>query len=260
MYNGIIPPLITPLRDDGNVCEQSVKNLIAYLRPHVQAIMPTLSSGEGWKLSEQQWLDMIFLSKNYAGNLPVFAGILTKTTEEVIERAKIIEKHGIDAIVVSTPFQADVTQQDIFQHYRTIRETINIPIFIYNEKAISGNEIEFDTLAKIFNLDRVLGIKESSGSVDMTHRLIADNYPVFQGWENLCYESHKARGYILPLANIEPQICSEMFQKPTVEKQTQINQLCHKHDLFSNIWFASLKKELFRRGIIATSYLVHEHA
>ena len=259
MFSGIIPPLITPLREDGNVCEESVKNLIMYVRPHVQAIMPALSSGEGWKLSEQQWLDMVLFSKHYASNLSVLAGVLTKTTSEVIARAKLIENHGIDAIVVSTPFQADITQSDIFQHYKTIREAINIPIFIYNEEAISGNKIELDTLFKVFNLDRVVGIKESSGSAEIAHRLIAANHSVFQGWENLCYESRKTQGYILPLANIEPQVCSEMFQNPTMDKQAQINNLCDEYDLFSKTWFASLKKELYRRGIIDTDYIVHEH-
>ncbi|NET62839.1 MAG: dihydrodipicolinate synthase family protein, partial [Symploca sp. SIO2E6] len=91
MYSGIIPPLVTPLSEDGNVCEESVKNLIAYVRPHVQAIIPALSSGEGWKLSEKQWLDMALFSKRYAKDLPVLIGILAKSTEEVITHAKKLE-------------------------------------------------------------------------------------------------------------------------------------------------------------------------
>ena len=256
MYSGIIPPLVTPLSEDGNVCEESVKNLIAYVRPHVQAIIPALSSGEGWKLSEKQWLDMALFSKRYAKDLPVLIGILAKSTEEVITHAKKLEGHGIDAIVVSTPFQAGLSQEVIFEHFQAIRASTELPIFIYNEAAISGNEIEFHTFSKIFQLDQITGIKESSGVIEMTRQLIEAKYPVFQGWENLCYESQNAQGYILPLANLEPQICWEMFQEPTEKKQEEINCLCTQYNLFGSNWFSFLKNELYRREIIKTNYLV----
>ena len=256
MYSGIIPPLVTPIDEAGNVCKESVKNLIAYLRPHVQAIMPTLSSGEGWKLSQQQWLDMVLFSKQYAENLPVLAGLLAKTTEEVITRIQLIEKSDIDAVVISTPFQKDISQEEIWTHYKQIREATNIPLFIYNEKEISGNEIEFETLSRIFSLEGIVGIKESSGSLELTQSLISANYPVFQGWENFCYASRNCQGYILPLANLEPRLCGEMFDNPTEDKQAQIDGLCQAYDLFSPTWFTSLKKELFRREIIANDAII----
>jgi 4-hydroxy-tetrahydrodipicolinate synthase len=258
MYSGIIPPLVTPIDEQGNVCQQSVKNLIAYLRPHIQGIMPTLSSGEGWKLSQQQWLDMVLFSKQYAENLPVLAGLLAKTTQEVIARIQQIEKSDIDAVVISTPFQKDISQEEIREHYHKISEATNIPLFIYNEKELSGNEIEFDTLSKIFSLEGIVGIKESSGSQQLTQLLIAANYPVFQGWENLCYASRNCQGYILPLANLEPRLCWEMFDNPTEDKQDQIDSLCQDYELFSSTWFASVKKELFRRKIIVTERIIAE--
>lgn len=258
MYNGIIAPLVTPIDEQGNVCQKSVKNLIDYLSSHVQGIMPALSSGEGWKLSKQQWLDMVLFSKQYADNLPVLAGLLAKNTEDVIDRLQLIEKSDIDAVVISTPFQKDISQQEIWEHYRQIRQATNIPLFIYNEKEISGNEIEFDTLTKIFSLEGVVGIKESSGSIELTKSLISANYPVFQGWENLCYVSRNCQGYILPLANLEPRLCWEMFDHPTEDKQAQIDSFCQTYDLFSFTWFAFLKKELFRREIITNDTIIPE--
>ena len=71
MYSGIIPPLITPVNYDGNVCEQSVKNLVDFVRPHSTALMPTLSSGEGWALNDKQWKDMIRFTIKHSSGLPV---------------------------------------------------------------------------------------------------------------------------------------------------------------------------------------------
>ena len=86
---GIVPPLVTPVDNKGEVSEQSVKRLIEHVAPYSGALMPTLSSGEGWALSEKQFEDMIKFTVKYSPALPVFAGVEYKTTKEVVQKSKL---------------------------------------------------------------------------------------------------------------------------------------------------------------------------
>ncbi len=257
MIKGIIPPLVTPLDKDGNVCEQSVKRLIEFVIPYSSALMPTLSSGEGWALSDTQFEDMIRFTVKYS-KLPVFAGVEFKTTEEVLEKAKIAKFLGVQAVVITTPFKKCITQEGIYEHFKKIKDEVNVPIFIYNEHAISGNSINFETIVKICQLGNVIGIKEARGSAVFTQKLVQAklNIPIFQGWEHLCFASKGVEGYVLPLSNLEPKLCFEMLQHPTPEKQREIDALCKKYNIIGNDWYAWLKKELHQRAIITTEKVI----
>lgn len=254
MYQGIIPPLITPLDETGNVDENSVRRLIVYVEAYSTALMPTLSSGEGWALNETQWRDMVVFTKRYAHTKPVLVGILLPTTEETVKRALVAKELNTDAIVITTPFEKNITQDQIFNHFEKIKiETAGMPVFIYNEEVISGNAIILETIKRIINLGNIVGIKEASGSIEFTKQLReADlGVPIFQGWENLCYESKGVDGYILPLSNLESKLCLEMFENPTQERQTLINNFCEKYNLLGKTWYKELKKELKTRGVIS---------
>ncbi|MBU0460132.1 MAG: dihydrodipicolinate synthase family protein [Nanoarchaeota archaeon] len=253
MYSGIIPPLVTPIDHNGNVCEQSVKNLVDFVRPYSTALMPTLSSGEGWALNNQQWEDMIKFTIKHSSGLPVLAGVEYKTTEEVVEKARKAQRLSVDAIVVTTPFEKDISQDEIYQHFEQIKK-VGVPVFIYNEEAISGNSIESETIERICRLGNIVGIKEASGSADFTKRLVDSGLeiPVFQGWEHLCYQSEGVEGYIVPLANLEPRVCLEMLRNPTAEKQNEIDSLCKRYNILGEDWYVFLKKELKQRGTITT--------
>lgn len=256
-YSGIIPPLVTPLDEHGKVCEQSVKNLIDVVSPYAAAVMPTLSSGEGWALHDKQWEAMVQFTLKHSLGLPVLAGIEYETTEKVVAKARVAQSMGVDAVVVTTPFGKNITQEQIYRHFEQIRD-VGILVFIYNEQAISGNSIGYDTMERICGLGNIVGIKEASGSADFTKRLVKRlvdsgiDVPVFQGWEHLCYQSNGVDGYILPLSNLEPRLCSEMLENPTAEKQSDIDTLCRKYNITGSDWYVWLKKELHQRGIIAT--------
>ena len=250
---GIIPPLVTPIDKNGNVCKESVRNLIEYVSPHSVAIMPALSSGEGWALNQQQFEDMLKYSVEFS-KLPVLAGVEFETTKEVIKKALIAKKIGVDAVVLTTPFSKTISQTEIYKHFKEVDDALNMPIFIYNESEISGSEIKLNTINKICKLDNVVGIKEASGDIDFTAKVKSNNKNiyVYQGWEHLCYESKNIDGYILPLSNIEPKLCENMFFNTTKENQEKINNLTEKYNLNSNDWYKYLKKELYKRKIIST--------
>ena len=257
-YRGIIPPLVTPIDEVGEVCERSVRNLIDFVRPYSEALMPCLSTGEGWALKYEQWERMFLISKKYADDLPVLVGVEVPTTEEVVERAREAKVLGADAVVVTTPFRKNLSQEEIYDHFRTVRESVDIPIFLYNESSISGNCIEPETVKRICELEDVVGIKEASGSIEITKSLLAMDLgvPIFQGWENLCLDSRGVDGYILPLSNIEPLVCLEMLENPTKSGQEKLDAACREYNILGKDWYVYVKKELKRIGIIASDKVV----
>lgn len=262
-HSGTIVPLVTPLTKAGEVSEPSVRRLVGSVRDEVTGLMPALSTGEGWKLSDRQWHDVVAYTIRHADGLPVLAGVQSPTTEEVITRAKQAQDLGVAAIAVTTPFSPDLTQEEIYEHYRAIREAVTVPLFIYNEKALSGNQIELDTLVRICALPGVVGIKESSGSAEFTRRLVAavPEIPVFEGWENLLHEvtgPGGVAGFIGPLANLEPGLANAMLAEPSERRQREIDETCERYGLFKDDWYRHLKKELHRRGVIDTDVVVEE--
>jgi 4-hydroxy-tetrahydrodipicolinate synthase len=260
MYSGTIVPLITPLRPDGVVDRSSVDTLVDYVRDGVTALMPALSSGEGEKLSARQWQDVVEATIGCARGLPVLAGILLPETGQVVERARLARTLGADAVVVSTPFGAGVGQEEIYRHYATLRESVDIPLFVYNEAEKSGNHVELATLLRIFRLPDVVGIKESSGDPALTRRVVAADHevPVFEGWENLMLEARGVAGFIGPLANLEPALCTAMLAEPTPARQHEIDELSKRFGIFEDDWYRHVKAELHARGVIAGPATVRE--
>ncbi|MCJ1681500.1 dihydrodipicolinate synthase family protein [Streptomyces sp. APSN-46.1] len=254
MYSGTIVPLITPFDEDDTVDEQSTARLIDHVRTEVNGLMPALTSGEGWKLDERQWTDIVTYTVRHSGDLPVLVGIQLPDTATIIERARRAMDIGADAVVVTTPFGKGVTQDDIVEHYRAIRGATGAPIFLYNEEALSGNKIELDTLLRLCEMPGIVGIKESSGDASFTVKMAeaGTGVPVFEGWENLISAASGINGFIGPLANLEPALCNAILVDPSPERQAEVNATCEKYGVFKDDWYRWVKKELHARGIIAT--------
>jgi len=260
MYTGTIVPLVTPLDADGTVNESDVDRLVGYVHRDVTALMPALSSGEGERLTDRQWHDMVAATVAHSHGLPVLAGILTPQTGQVLARALLAGRLGATAVVVGSPFGADVTQAEILRHFRVVRDSIDLDLFVYNESSKSGNTIDPDTLLRILALPGVVGIKESSGSVDLTRRLLAADHavPVFQGWENLLLAARGVAGLIGPLANLEPAACTALLADPNQARQHEIDVLCKRYGIFTDDWYRRVKEELHSRGVIGSAYVVGE--
>lgn len=271
MFGGVMVPLVTPLcgegdgphhQHHGSVCAASVERLVSTVRPATTGLIPALSSGEGWLLDELQWRDMVTLTRRFAGGRPVLAGIELPTTREAIERAQLARWLEVSAVVVAPPFArpGEAAGPDeaelVFAHLRAIGEAARLPVFLYNEPKLTGRRLRPQTLIALCRSGLLIGVKDSSGEPEVTRALAAADtgVPVFQGWENLCLETTPGvDGYILPLANLEPELCRAMWEAPSAALQDRMLEHCAAHDLLGERWYLGLKRELVRRGIIASA-------
>ncbi|MFJ2739935.1 dihydrodipicolinate synthase family protein [Streptomyces sp. NPDC087440] len=253
---GTVVPLVTPVDAEHRVCEQSVVRLLDSLRGSVDGYMPALSTGEGWKLSLKQWIDMVHLTVAHADGAPVLAGVEVGGTEQILTRAVLAEALGADAIVVPPPFPVEGRPRPtLVEHFKEIVDESPLPVVVYHENAVSKMELDLAQLREVLSLPGVVGVKESSGDVQFTKELLADEVPVpvFQGWEHQIADVPGVQGFVGPLANLDPRACQAAVTYFSAESQERVNALSEQYQLLADDWYLHVKAELVRRGVITTA-------
>ncbi|RLU87493.1 dihydrodipicolinate synthase family protein [Streptomyces griseocarneus] len=253
-YAGVTVALVTPLSDRGDVPRPDVARLVGSVRRHVTALLPALSTGEGWALTDRQWQDMVGHVVECADGTPVLAGIQCPTTAEVAARARLAARLGATAVVATTPYGPHVTQREMRDHYAAVAEAAGLPVVVYHESVISGNTIEPATLLRICALPGTAAVKDSAGSAADTRALLAagPGVPVLQGLEDLVGACGDVDGWVMALANIEPALCATAFATRPVYDGA-VRDACTHHGLDRPDWYRSLKAELHRRRVIGSA-------
>jgi len=255
----ILIPLITPLSEHKEVCEQSVKALIDRSKNYAEGYIPCLTSGEGWKLTESHWRSMVEYTRKYAPSHAVITGIEKPTTKEVVQYTKLAKGLGADGVIVTSPFGESVSQEEIYQHYKAIHDQFSLDVYIYNESELSLNITDVETLLKISELPRVVGIKESSNSAEFNAiraELRSNGVRVYQGWEDKIVDDSVADGNICSLSNLYPQLCLQAALAPSAGLKSKIGELCDRHQIFSDNWYAHIKDFLSTAGVIASAQCI----
>jgi 4-hydroxy-tetrahydrodipicolinate synthase len=254
-YRGVIVPLVTPVTDRGTVSEVDVAMLVGSVAPHVDALMPALSTGEGWALSTAQWREMVAYTVQYAGGLPVVAGILRPSTAEVLAATELAAKLGAHAVAVTTPFGAEVDQEAMYAHYAELSAAA-LPVVVYHESAVSGNIMNLDTALRVCRLRHVVAVKDSGGNAEFTRSLLAarPDVVVWQGFEHLAGDG--VDGFAFGLANIEPQLCAALYREPGEPARQRVVTASTRYRLLDDDWYLNIKVRLCIRGIISTPLVV----
>ncbi|MDH6122389.1 dihydrodipicolinate synthase family protein [Kitasatospora sp. GAS204B] len=262
MFQGVTVALVTPLTSSAQVAEQDVERLVRSVRDHVTALLVTLSTGEGWALTDDQWRTMLATTIQHAAGRLVLAGVQRPTTDQVVERAIEARRLGAAAVVATSPYGPQVSQEEIYQHYAAIAAQSGLAVIVYNESVHSGNATELATLLRICRLPGVAAVKESSGCPQAIKRLIAADpgVPVYQGRERLLLEAGSPDGKAVALANVEPAFCAELFRNPAPARAAELAAYCERYELDREDWYRPLKSELMRRGVLSCDLTVADLA
>jgi 4-hydroxy-tetrahydrodipicolinate synthase len=274
--NGLFVPLVTPLNARRNVDRKSVRRLVNRLKPDVDGFIPCLSTGEGRHLTTRQWTDMLEFALTEADGHLVVAGIEAHDTKKVIERIKIAAVFGVRIIAALPPFGDNVQQDVIYGHYSEIAAT-GVSVLVYNKSLMCGTAIAMETLLQICKMSNVVAVKEGSGDATFTRAVIdsVDGVAVLHAWEGMLTRVSGIDGAIIPLANLEPALCRraldvleipfpvQMWSSrrpldgPNEVVQLEVDALVAQWNLGADnpMWYADVKKELVRRGIISIDVL-----
>ncbi len=215
MFKGSIVALITPFKND----KLDEDNYISLVHHHLSngsnGIVPAGTTGESPTLSHIEHKRVIEIAINECkGKIPVIAGTGSNSTTEAIELSKHAEKAGANGLLIVTPYYNKPTQEGLYQHYKKINDNVGIPIIIYNIPSRSVIDMEVQTMARLFELKNIAGVKDATGNldrVDQQLKTMGKEFIQLTGEDNNALEFNKrgGRGCISVTANVATKLCSE---------------------------------------------------
>ena len=223
MFKGSNVALITPFKDNKLDVEAYIKLIHFHLKNGTNGLVPAGTTGESPTLSHEEHRQVIELCiKESKGTIPVIAGTGSNSTKEAISLTKHAEKVGANAALVVTPYYNKPTQEGLYQHYKAINDSCGIPIIIYNIPSRSVIDMSVDTMARLFELKNIIGVKDATGvldRVDEQKKKMGNDFIQLTGNDDNAFEFNKRGGVgaISVTANIAPKLCSD-FQKFSLSK------------------------------------------
>ncbi len=210
---GIIPPILTPMDEEENVNEKELRNQVNRLiGAGVHGIFAFGTNGEGYALSESEKESILeVVIDETAGRVPVYAGSGCITTKDTIRMSQKAKSLGADVLSVITPWFAAASQNDLLEHYKEVAKAVDIPIVLYNIPARCGNALLPATVARLAEIDNIVGAKDSSGSFDNMLQYIEltreKDFAILSGNDSLIYWNLLAGGAggIAGCANVFPK-------------------------------------------------------
>ncbi len=212
---GIIVPILTPMREDETVCpEELARQIERMIEAGAHGIFVFGTNGEGYILGyEEKCLILETAVQTAAGRIPVYAGTGCIGTAETIRLSKQAEKIGADALSVITPGFAAASQKELQRHYEKVAAAVDLPILLYNIPARTGNTLTPDTVRELSRVPNIVGIKDSSGNFDNILQYIeqtreaAEAFTVLAGNDSLILWTLLAggRGGVAGCANVFPE-------------------------------------------------------
>lgn len=219
-YKGIICAMITPFDENQNINPQATCELIDYLiDKEVYGLFILGTNGECHVLTDDEKVEFAKIVINHTNNrVPVFVGTGGNSTREVITLSKRMEEIGASALSIITPYFVTPTQQELILHYKSIADSVNLPIMMYNMPGKTGINIEPDSVRELSKIKNIVGIKDSSGRLDNMKAYIeateGEDFSVFSGSDSLILDSLKAggKGAVAATANFLTEIDIAIYE------------------------------------------------
>ena len=218
MFKGSNVALITPFKNNGLDEEAYIKLIHFHMDNGTSGLVPAGTTGESPTLSHDEHQRVIDLCiRESKGKIPVIAGTGSNSTEEAISLTSHAEKAGADGALIVTPYYNKPTQEGLYQHYKKINDNVGIPIVIYNIPSRSVIDMSVETMAKLYELKNIIGVKDATGDlsrVDKQLKLMGKEFIQLTGNDDNALEFNKRGGVgsISVTANIAAKLCSD-FQK-----------------------------------------------
>ena len=223
MFKGSIVALITPFRNNKLDEECYISLIHHHIKNDTSGLVPAGTTGESPTLSHEEHERVIELCvKESKGKIPVIAGTGSNSTDEAITLTKYAEKIGADAALVVTPYYNKPTQEGLYQHFKSINDNCSIPLIIYNIPPRSVVDMSVDTMARLFELKNIIGVKDATGDldrVDQQKKKMGPDFIQLSGEDATALEFNMRGGVgcISVTANIASKLCSE-FQEASLSK------------------------------------------
>jgi 4-hydroxy-tetrahydrodipicolinate synthase len=212
ILQGCYVAIVTPFTVDGQVDEKGLRSNIEFLIENgVSGIVPCGTTGESATLSWDEHNNVVDIALDQVkGRVQVIAGAGSNSTSESIEAAAHAKEKGAHAILCITPYYNKPTQEGLYQHYKMIATTVDIPMVLYNVPGRTGVNMLPKTVERLCEFKSIVAIKEASGNIQQIseiHRRCGERLTVLSGDDALTLPilACGGQGVISVVANIWPQ-------------------------------------------------------
>jgi len=237
MFTGCGTALVTPFRRDLSLDEQALRRLLRrQIDAGIDFLVPCGTTGESPTLSHEEQVRVVEITVEEArGKVPVVAGAGGNNTAYVIEMAREFAALGVNGILSVAPYYNKPTQEGLYQHYKALAEAVSLPIIVYNIPGRTGVNIEPPTLARLAQIENIVGVKEASGSISQMATIMAavpKDFAVLSGDD----------GITLPLMALGGRGVISVASNEIPGEMTRIAKLANANDFAAarevhNRWF-----------------------
>jgi 4-hydroxy-tetrahydrodipicolinate synthase len=219
--HGIIPPVVTPMRENEDLDLPRLKWFLDHLiASGVHGIFVLGTNSEFYALDETEKQEVIATAVAHVNKrVQVYAGTGAESTRESVRLTRMAEREGADGVSVITPYFVSPNQREIYDHYRRIAEATKLPVLLYNNPSTCGGlRIDVETVARLAEIPNVLGVKDSSGDLQNTIeyvRVTPERFAVMMGRDTLIFPALMmgASGAVPATGNIAPKLLVEIYEK-----------------------------------------------
>lgn len=266
---GIYIPVVTPFNEDESINFEAIKEVAKFLGENgVTGIIPSGSTGEMIALTveEQIAINKAYIEAGHANGLKVIASTGAYRTGDVVKMSQAAEKDGADGIMAVTPWYMGPNKKELYQHYKTIHDSISIPVMMYHNPYYSTVLLDDKFIAKLYNEGCIDAIKERQADVyrqQNLRRLTDDNFSIFYGYDVCPVECLTCwtDGWICGTGNLFPAENAKVYEHAKAKKTTEAMK-AHEEliwpylHLFSEtdsngdvLWLQIIKEGLKLRGV-----------
>jgi 4-hydroxy-tetrahydrodipicolinate synthase len=217
---GVIPAMVTPLTGDDRINEAALRRLTNYLIDGgVHGVFAIGSQGEFWAFTADEkrrvWEIVV---EETRGRVPVYAGTAAVTTRETVALTRLAEQCGVDAVSVLTPYFISPSDGELYDHYRAVAEATSLPVLLYSNPARTGVKLSVKIVARLAEIENIVGIKDSSGDLELAAQYIesapGDKFAVVMGRDTLIYAGlmYGAKGAIAATGNVVPGLVASIYE------------------------------------------------
>ncbi len=217
MISGSIVALVTPMHADGSIDWEALARLVSF---HVEngtdAIVAVGTTGESATLDFDEHAEVIrFVVREAAGRIPVIAGTGANSTQEALLLTRSAAEAGADACLLVTPYYNKPTQEGLYQHYKLLADSVDIPQILYNVPGRTAVDLKNETALRLAEHPRIAGIKDATGDIPRGQeliRLVGDAMAVYSGDDGTCEQLMLSggKGNISVTANVAPSAMAEL--------------------------------------------------
>ena len=221
-FEGTTVAMVTPYTKNDEIDEEGIRENINYLIENgVNGILAAGTTGESATISHDEHRKLVdILIDEVNGRVTTIAGAGSNSSKEALGLVKHAEEIGADAALVITPYYNKPQPHGLYEHYKLLTESTDIPIIVYNVPSRTGTDIDVDTIGKVAELDNIVAIKEANPDLDKVSQIVkkideidkTDEFIILSGNDDLTLPmmAMGAKGVISVVANVDPARMSQL--------------------------------------------------